>query len=75
MKWQIEQLKAAKTIEAANISAAVKVNDTATSGCDGEGNGCARRREEAADEGKARSCSCTGSRSHSDVGCCCAEVR
>lgn len=31
MKWQIEQLKAATTIEAANIAAAVKVNDTATS--------------------------------------------
>lgn len=30
MKWQIEQLKAATTIEAANIAAAVKVNDTAT---------------------------------------------
>jgi hypothetical protein len=30
MKWQIEQLKAATTIEAANIQAAVKVNDTAT---------------------------------------------
>jgi hypothetical protein len=30
MKWQIAQLQAAKDIEVANISAAVKVNDTAT---------------------------------------------